>query len=43
MPLKLDIEAWAPFGEGKNELFENEKFVNIGKKYNKSSAQVILR
>lgn len=32
------IEAWAPFGEGRNGLFENEMLVNIGKKYNKSSA-----
>ena len=37
------IEAWAPFGEGRNGLFENETLVNIGKKYNKSSAQVVLR
>ena len=39
----VKIEAWAPFGEGRNGLFENEVLVNIGKKYNKSSAQVILR
>lgn len=39
----VQIEAWAPFGEGKNGLFENETLVNIGKKYNKSSAQVMLR
>ena len=37
------IEAWAPFGEGKNGMFTNETLVNIGKKYNKSAAQVILR
>lgn len=37
------IEAWAPFGEGKNGMFTNETLVNIGKKYGKSSAQVILR
>lgn len=37
------IEAWAPFGEGRNGLFENPTLVNIGKKYNKSAAQVILR
>lgn len=37
------IEAWAPFGEGRNNLFENETLVNIGKKYNKSSAGVMLR
>lgn len=39
----VHIEAWAPFGEGRNGLFENETLVNIGKKYDKSSAQVILR
>ena len=37
------IEAWAPFGEGKNGMFTNETLVNIGKKYGKSVAQVILR
>lgn len=37
------IEAWAPFGEGKNGMFTNETLVNIGKKYGKSAAQVILR
>lgn len=37
------IEAWAPFGEGKNGMFTNETLVNIGKKYGKTSAQVILR
>lgn len=35
--------AWAPFGEGRNGLFEQETLVNIGKKYGKTSAQVILR
>ena len=39
----VHIEAWAPFGEGKNNMFNNEILVNIGKKYGKSSAQVILR
>lgn len=39
----VHIEAWAPFGEGRNNLFNNEVLVNIGKKYNKTSAQVILR
>lgn len=37
------IEAWAPFGEGKNGMFTNETLVNIGTKYGKSAAQVILR
>lgn len=39
----VHIEAWAPFGEGKNNMFSNPTLVEIGKKYNKSVAQVILR
>ncbi len=39
----VKMEAWTPFGEGRNGLFENEVLINIGKKYNKSSAQVMLR
>jgi len=36
-------EAWAPFGEGRRGLFENETLKAIGEKYNKSTAQVMLR
>ncbi|MDD4070479.1 MAG: aldo/keto reductase [Candidatus Izemoplasmatales bacterium] len=39
----VQIEAWAPFGEGKNNMFNNETLLEIGSKYNKTSAQVILR
>lgn len=39
----VQIEAWAPFGEGRGGLFENPVLVEIGKKYNKTSAQVMLR
>lgn len=39
----VKMEAWAPFGEGRNNLFTNEALVSIGKKYNKSSAQAVLR
>ena len=39
----VKMEAWAPFGEGRNNLFTNETLVSISKKYNKSSAQVMLR
>ena len=39
----VQIEAWAPFGEGRNNMFENSTLIEIGKKYNKSVAQVILR
>ena len=39
----VQTEAWAPFAEGKNNIFKNELLLSIGKKYNKSIAQVILR
>jgi len=39
----VQIESWAPFAEGKNNLFQNEVLVNIAEKYNKSVAQVVLR
>lgn len=40
---EVQIEAWAPFAEGKNGLFQNEALQHIGDKYGKSIAQVILR
>jgi 2,5-diketo-D-gluconate reductase A len=40
---KVQIESWGPFAEGKNDLFHNELLLSIGKKYNKSIAQVVLR
>jgi diketogulonate reductase-like aldo/keto reductase len=39
----VQIESWGPFAEGKNNLFHNELLASIGKKYNKSIAQVVLR
>ena len=39
----VQIEAWAPFGEGRGSLFENDVLTAIGKKYNKTAAQVMLR
>ncbi|MEK4250110.1 aldo/keto reductase [Paenibacillus sp. FSL W7-1287] len=39
----VQIESWAPFAEGKNNLFQNEVLVSIAGKYNKSVAQVVLR
>ena len=39
----VKMEAWAPFGEWRNSLFTNERLITIGKKYNKSAAQVMLR
>jgi len=40
---KVQIESWGPFAEGKNDMFKNEVLGGIGKKYNKSIAQVVLR
>ena len=37
------MEGWAPFAEGKNDLFYNETLQKIGEKYGKSIAQVVLR
>ena len=39
----IQIEAWAPFGEGRGGLFEDATLKEIGAKYGKSVAQVILR
>ena len=39
----VQIEAWAPFGEGRNNMFSNSVLDGIGKKHQKSVAQVILR
>lgn len=36
-------EAWAPFGEGRGNMFSNPVLQEIGSKYHKSVAQVILR
>lgn len=39
----VQIEAWAPFGEGRNDMFNNQILKKIADKYQKSVAQVILR
>ena len=39
----VQVEAWAPFAEGKNNIFKNELLLSIAAKYKKSIAQVILR
>ena len=40
---RVQVEAWAPFAEGKNNIFKNECLLSIAAQYNKSIAQVILR
>lgn len=39
----VQMEAWAPFGEGKSNMFKNPVLKEIADKYGKSVAQVILR
>ena len=39
----VQMQSWAPFAEGRNDLFHNETLTAIGKKHNKSVAQVVLR
>lgn len=39
----VQIESWAPFAEGRNNLFQNEVLVSLAEKYNKSVAQVVIR
>ncbi|KAA5430840.1 aldo/keto reductase, partial [Bacteroides cellulosilyticus] len=39
----VQIESWAPFAEGKNNMFQNETLAAIASKYGKSIAQVVLR
>lgn len=39
----VQMEAWAPFAEGKNNMFKNPELQAIGDKYHKSIAQVILK
>lgn len=40
---KVQIESWGPFAEGRNNLFENDVLLSIGKKYGKTIAHVVLR
>lgn len=37
------VEAWAPFAEGRNNIFQNEVLLSIAAKSGKTIAQVILR
>ncbi|MFD1605436.1 aldo/keto reductase [Flavobacterium artemisiae] len=39
----IQMEAWAPFAEGRNGLFTNEVLTQIAKKHGKTVAQVNLR
>lgn len=39
----VQAEAWAPFAEGRNNIFQNELLLSIAAKHGRSVAQVILR
>lgn len=39
----IQMEAWGSFAEGKKNIFENPLLKEIGQKYGKTTAQVILR
>lgn len=39
----IQLEAWAPFGEGRGDMFNLPQLREIGGKYGKTAAQVILR
>ena len=39
----IQLEAWAPFGEGRGDMFSLPQLREIGGKYGKTAAQVILR
>jgi len=41
--LGVQSQAWAPFAEGRNNLFQNEVLAGIGARHGKSVGQVILR
>lgn len=41
--LGVKVASWASFAEGQNGIFDNEILKNIGAKYGKTPAQVILR
>ena len=39
----IQMQAWSPFAQGRNGLFNNKTLSEIGEKYNKTNAQVSLR
>ena len=41
--LGVQPEAWAPFAEGRNNLFQNERLVAIAERYGKTVGRVVLR
>lgn len=40
---QIQLESWAPFAEGKRDMFRNPILCKIGEKHGKSAAQIVLR
>lgn len=41
--MNVQTEAWGTFAGGENCLLKNDELINIGRKYKKTAAQIILR
>ena len=39
----IQVEGWAPFAEGRNNLFKNEALLSIARNHSKSVGQIVLR
>lgn len=39
----IQHQSWGPFAEGQNDVFEHDVLTEIGDRYGKSAAQVVLR
>ncbi|MFD1670690.1 aldo/keto reductase [Agrilactobacillus yilanensis] len=39
----IQAEAWAPFAEGKHDIFQNPTLTALGAQYHKTTGQIILR
>lgn len=39
----VQVEAWAPFAEGRHDLFTNPVLAEVGQQYGKTVGQVVLR
>ncbi len=39
----MQPQAWAPFAEGRNQLFTNELLLGIAARHGKSVGQIVLR
>jgi diketogulonate reductase-like aldo/keto reductase len=40
---EVQMEAWAPFAQGRNKMFQNEVLKSMGERHAKTVAQVVLR